>query len=107
MEILGVTYHLNETRTKSVTVGHDIECDFEPFVWVYKNGTQRIRLTPESWMELMNLKDEGDSHFHQETFQYRMKSIAHSLTVSFVESREKPAPMPGTVRVVCGTYKPT
>jgi hypothetical protein len=86
MEVLAVTYHLNETRTKSVTVGHDVNCNFEPFIWIYKVGTQRIKLTPEAWMELMNLKDEVDTHFHQDTYKFLTLSIDNSLTVSFVES---------------------
>lgn len=79
MEVLAVTYHLNETRTKSVTVGHDIHSNFDPFIWIYKVGTQRIKLTPEAWMELMNLKDEADTHFHQETYQFLTLAITTPL----------------------------
>jgi hypothetical protein len=53
---------------------------------IYKVGTQRIKLTPEAWMELINLKDEVDTHFHQDTYKFLTLSIDNLLTVSIVES---------------------
>lgn len=61
--LLEITYHLNELRSKSVTIGHDPENGMEAYVWLYKCGDSRIRMTREEFSELIVLKEKINEAF--------------------------------------------
>ena len=86
MEVLAVTYHINESRTKSITVGHDVEVGFEPYIWIYKVGAPRIMLSFQDWEKLIALDQEAAAHFGNAEYVFHVIPLDGMVSVSFVES---------------------
>jgi hypothetical protein len=83
--LLETTYHLTETKTKSVTIGLDSSTKFEPCVWIYKSGSNRIRLSPTELTELLSLGTEIDSYFTAATLKDMQYKIGENLTICSAE----------------------
>ena len=87
--VLEVSYALNEARSKLVSVAHDPEASFEVFVWLYKAGAPKIKLSDQDWKTLLSLKDDADVHFKEKTYTFRQFAVCNNITCSFAESYGK------------------
>jgi hypothetical protein len=80
--VLEVTYHLNPTKTKSVTIGHEAtSAELEPYVWLYKSGQLRIKFTLAEWQALLMLKTTIASLFETEESQPVTYNIGSDISL--------------------------
>lgn len=89
MALLDATYHLNETKSKSVSVSHDISSPFQPFVWIYKAASQRIKLNQDEWNSLIIQKDDINEHLSSEQYVPMKFVFGQNTSLSFLEKYGK------------------
>jgi hypothetical protein len=94
--LLDVTYHLNATCSKSVSIGHDPSANFEPFVWMYKSGATKIKINSVDWKTLIAYDNLVQSHFKAEFFEDHAYTVGSNMTLSTKENYKK--------RLVCIEY---
>jgi len=94
--LLEVVYNLNETRGKRVSVGLDPLENFEPNIYLYKQGVARAKLTEDEWMTLLSLKEEIEDFFKKDILVRQEFTVSHNVTVSLLESHHN--------RLVCIEY---
>jgi len=87
--VLDISYDLNDTRSKKVTVGFDVYDGFKPIIWLHKAGALRIRLRLEDWASLMSAKPVIEDFFKQEAYTYQSFSLCDSLYLTLTEAFNK------------------